>query len=318
MHAAIGGSTNAVVHLLALAGRLGVPLTLKDFDEIARDAPLLVNLMPSGKYLMEDFCYAGGVPAVAKELGPLYRRDAVTVSGKTQGEIADAAKVWNREVIGSLEAPIGPSSGVWVLKGNLCPQGAILKPSAATPALLTHRGRAVVFEDIEDYHARIDDPDLRRRRDLDPGAEGLRAQGLSGHAGGRQHGPAAEGPGQGRHRHGAHLRRADERHGLWHGDPARRARGRGRRARWRWSGTATRSPSTAPTARWTCWSTRPSWRAAAPPGRPPASRRNTTRGWYRLYIDTVLQADTGVDLDFLVGKSSADVTRESTDGRPAH
>src|SRR3954451_6720453 len=160
MHAAIGGSTNAVVHLLALAGRLGVPLTLEDFDEIAREAPLLVNLMPSGKYLMEDFCYAGGAPAVAKELGPLYRRDAVTVSGKTQGEIADAAKVWNREVIGSLEAPIGPSSGVWVLKGNLCPQGAILKPSAASPALLTHRGRAVVFEDIEDYHARIDHPDL--------------------------------------------------------------------------------------------------------------------------------------------------------------
>src|SRR5438270_703389 len=113
MHAAIGGSTNAVVHLLALAGRVGVKLDLHDFDEIAREAPLLVNLMPSGKYLMEDFCYAGGAPAVAKELGPLYRRDAVTVSGKTQGEIADAAKVRNREVIGSLEAPIGPSSGVW-------------------------------------------------------------------------------------------------------------------------------------------------------------------------------------------------------------
>ena len=160
MHAALGGSTNAVVHLLALAGRVGVPLDLKDFDEIARAAPLLVNLMPSGKYLMEDFCYAGGVPAVARELGPLYRRDAVTVSGRTQGQIADASQVWNRDVIGSLEAPVGPSSGVWVLKGNLAPDGAILKPSAATPALLTHRGRAVVFEDIEDYHARIDDPAL--------------------------------------------------------------------------------------------------------------------------------------------------------------
>ncbi len=160
MHAAIGGSTNAVVHLLALAGRVGVPLSLEDFDRLGREVPLLVNLMPSGKYLMEDFCYAGGCPAVMKELGPLLRRDAVTVSGHAQGEIADAAQVWNPEVIGTREQPFGPSSGIWVLRGNLCPDGAILKPSAATPELLSHRGRAVVFEDIEDYRARIDDPDL--------------------------------------------------------------------------------------------------------------------------------------------------------------
>src|SRR5690606_10348522 len=139
---------------------VGVDLTLEDFDRLGREVPLLVNLMPSGRYLMEDFCYAGGVPAVLKELGGVLRRDALTVSGRTQGEIADQAKVWNREVIGTMAEPIGPSSGVWVLRGNLCPNGAILKPSAATPELLTHRARAVVFEDIEDYKARIDDPDL--------------------------------------------------------------------------------------------------------------------------------------------------------------
>jgi len=310
LHAAIGGSTNAVVHLLALAGRVGVPLSLEDFDRIGREAPLLVNLMPSGKYLMEDFCYAGGVPAVMRELGERLRRDALTVAGLTQGEIADAAEVWNRDVIGALDTPIGPSSGVWVLQGNLCPQGAILKPSAATPDLLTHRGKAVVFETIEDYHARIDDPDLA----VDAtsvlvlkgcGPKGypgmpevgnmglprkLLAQGvidmvrisdarMSGTAYGTvilHVAPEAEEGGV-----LALVRDGDE---ISFDGPNRRldllvepdelAR---RRADWEAS------------------------RAASP----------YVRGWYRLYIDTVLQADRGVDLDFLVGRSSADVSRES-------
>ena len=310
VHAAIGGSTNAVIHLLALAGRLGVPLSQEDFDHLGREVPLLVNLMPSGKYLMEDFCYAGGVPAVLKELGPVLRRDAVTVTGLTQGEIADAAENFNSEVIGSREQPIGPSSGVWVLRGNLCPDGAILKPSAATPALLQHRGRAVVFEDIEDYKARVDSEDL----EVDetsilvlkncgpkgyPGmpevgnmalprkllAKGVRDMirisdaRMSGTAYGTvilHVSPETEAGGP-----LALVRSGDE---IEFDGPARRlellvAPEELARRRTEWEQT-----------------------------RPPTA---FTRGWYRLYIDTVLQADKGADLDFLVGASSSEVTRES-------
>ena len=310
MHAAIGGSTNAVVHLLALAGRVGIPLDLHDFDEIAREAPLLVNLMPSGKYLMEDFCYAGGAPAVMAELGSLFHREAITVSGRTQGEIADDAKVWNRDVIATREAPFGPSSGVWVLKGNLCPQGAILKPSAATPSLLTHRGRAVVFEDIEDYHARIDDPALEVDETSILVLKGCGPKGYPGmpevgnmalpakllekgvrdmvrisdaRMSGTAYGtvilhvsPEAEVGGP-----LALVRNGDE---IVFDGPNRSLE------------LLVDEPELA--------RRRAAWEAARPPSR-------YHRGWYRLYIDTVLQADQGCDLDFLVGKSSADVTRES-------
>jgi dihydroxy-acid dehydratase len=310
MHAAIGGSTNAVVHLLALAGRVGVPLSLEDFDQIGRESPLLVNLMPSGKYLMEDFCYAGGVPAVMNELGDLLRRDAITVSGHTQGEIADAAQVWNRDVIGTRQEPIGPSSGVWVLRGNLAPRGAIIKPSAATPELLSHRGRAVVFENIEDYRARIDDPDLEVDETSILVLKGCGPKGYPGmpevgnmalppkllqkgvrdmvrisdaRMSGTAYGtvilhvaPEAEEGGP-----LALVRNGDEivldgpnRSLELQVDPAELER---RRAEWE----AAREPS------------------------------KFTRGWYRLYIETVMQADQGADLDFLVGKSSSEVTRES-------
>ena len=160
VNAAIGGSTNAVIHLLAIAGRLGVPLVLEDFDRLGHDLPLLVDLQPSGRFLMEDFFYAGGVPAVVRELGDLLHRDALTVSGKTLGEMTVDAPCWNREVIRTLDAPLKEHAGIAVLRGNLAPDGAVIKPSAATPALLTHRGRAVVFENIEDFKARIDDPGL--------------------------------------------------------------------------------------------------------------------------------------------------------------
>ncbi|RAK52831.1 IlvD/Edd family dehydratase [Phenylobacterium deserti] len=310
MHAAIGGSTNAVVHLIALAGRVGLELTLDDFDRIGREAPLLVNLMPSGKYLMEDFCYAGGVPAVMNVLGERLRRDVMTVSGHTQGEIADAAQVWNSEVIGTPEAPIGPSSGVWVLRGNLAPRGAIIKPSAATPELLTHKGRAVVFENIEDYHARIDDPDLEVDETSILVLKGCGPKGYPGmpevgnmalppkllHKGvrdmvrisdarmsGTAYGtvilhvaPEAEAGGP-----LALVRNGDE---IVVDGPNRSlellvddAELQRRREDWE----ATREPS------------------------------KFTRGWYKLYIDTVLQADQGADLEFLVGKSSSEVTRES-------
>ena len=158
--AAIGGSTNAVLHLLALAGRVGVPLSLADFDRLSAGVPLLVDLQPSGKYLMEDLHYAGGLPAVIKELGPLLDTSAPTLTGKTLGEACATAECFNRDVIRTLEAPVKPASGIWVLAGNLCPGGAVMKPSAADSALCAHRGRAVVFESIEDLHARIDDEAL--------------------------------------------------------------------------------------------------------------------------------------------------------------
>lgn len=159
---AIGGSTNAVVHLLALAGRVGIDLTLDDWDRLGRDVPTIVNLMPSGKYLMEEFFYAGGLPVVLRRLGEagLLNREALTVSG---GAIWDEVKDvtnWNEDVILPADRPLTGHGGIAVLRGNLAPKGAVLKPSAASEHLLVHRGRAVVFEDIDDYKARIADPDL--------------------------------------------------------------------------------------------------------------------------------------------------------------
>jgi dihydroxy-acid dehydratase len=157
-NAAVGGSTNAVVHLLAIAGRVGVDLTLKDF-ELGSDIPLLVNCMPSGKYLMEDFCYAGGIPVVLKELGPRLR-PAQTVMGRDISTYAEDAENFNTDVIRPFADPVKPAAGIRVLMGNLAPNGAIIKPSAATPALLEHEGPAHVFESIEDLKANIDRDDL--------------------------------------------------------------------------------------------------------------------------------------------------------------
>ncbi|MDE2110152.1 MAG: dihydroxy-acid dehydratase [Alphaproteobacteria bacterium] len=158
--AAIGGSTNAVIHLLALAGRLGLPLQLKDFDRLSSEIPLVVDLQPSGRFLMEDFHYAGGLPAALKQVANALSLDAPTVCGHTLGEIIAQAECFNEEVIRDARNPVCEHSGIWVLNGNLCPNGAIMKPSAAETSLYRHRGRAVVFETIEDFKARIDDPDL--------------------------------------------------------------------------------------------------------------------------------------------------------------
>lgn len=160
VNAAVGGSTNFVLHLLALAGRLGLPLELDDFDRLGSGMPLLVNLMPSGEYLMEDFYYAGGLPAVMRQLGRLLHVDAPTVNGATLAENTAGAENFDRKVIADFNEPFQQAAGISVLRGNLCPAGAVIKPSAAAPDLLRHRGRAVVFEDIDDYHHRIDDPDL--------------------------------------------------------------------------------------------------------------------------------------------------------------
>lgn len=161
VNGAIGGSTNAIIHLLAIAGRIGVKLDLDDFDRLGSQIPLLVNLMPSGKFLMEDFYYAGGLPAVIRELKDHIHLNALTVNGKTMGENTKEAPCYDREVIAGIEKPFKERSGIAVVKGNLAENGAVIKPSAADPLLMNHRGPAVVFENIEDYHARIDDPDLK-------------------------------------------------------------------------------------------------------------------------------------------------------------
>jgi dihydroxy-acid dehydratase len=160
VNAAIGGSTNAVLHLLAIAGRVGVKLDLDDFDQLGSDLPLLVDMMPSGRFLMEDFYYAGGIPAVVRELDGLIHGGALTVNGKSMRENTADAPCWNREVIRSRDNAVREHAGIAVLHGNLAPEGAVIKPSAATPRLLKHRGRAVVFESIEDLKERTDQPDL--------------------------------------------------------------------------------------------------------------------------------------------------------------
>ena len=161
-NAAVGGSTNAVIHLLALAGRVGVKLALDDWDRLGSRLPCLVNLMPSGKYFMEDFFYAGGLPVVLRELGEagVLHRDAITANGRSIWENVSQAACWNRDVIRPFATPLKAEAGIAVLRGNLAPDGAVIKPSAASPHLLKHRGRAVVFQSIVDFHSRINDESL--------------------------------------------------------------------------------------------------------------------------------------------------------------
>ncbi|HWG14595.1 MAG TPA: dihydroxy-acid dehydratase [Streptosporangiaceae bacterium] len=158
--AALGGSTNAVVHLLAIAGRLGIPLTLDDFDRIGSDVPLLVNLQPAGQFLMEDFHRAGGLMAVLREVRDLLDPSALTMTGRPLTDYLDEAQIWDGEVIRGRAEPLQNAAGIAVLRGNLAPSGAIIKPAAASPHLLQHRGRAVVFDSVEDLHTRLDDDDL--------------------------------------------------------------------------------------------------------------------------------------------------------------
>ncbi len=162
VNAAIGGSTNFIIHLTAIAGRIGVDLKLEDFDALGSHIPLLLNLRPSGEYLMEDFFYAGGLPVILNELRGVMHMDALTVTGKTHAEniTRRGTANWNPAVIKTYAEPLKEAAGTAVLRGNLAENGCVIKPSAATDALLVHRGRAVVFETIEDYHARIDDPAL--------------------------------------------------------------------------------------------------------------------------------------------------------------
>lgn len=161
VNAAVGGSSNFIIHLMAIAGRIGVDISLEDFDNLGSKIPLLLNLMPSGKFLMEDFFYAGGLPVILEQLKEELHKNVITVTGKNHHEnIIGNTDCYNSEVIASIDAPFIPEAGCVVVKGNLALNGAVIKPSAATPALMKHTGRAVVFESIEDYNARIDDPEL--------------------------------------------------------------------------------------------------------------------------------------------------------------
>ncbi|HVS57470.1 MAG TPA: IlvD/Edd family dehydratase [Casimicrobiaceae bacterium] len=308
VNGAIGGSTNAVVHLLAIAGRMGVKLSLEDWDRLGRDMPCLVNLMPSGKYLMEDFYYAGGLPVVIREIGKYLHKKALTVNGSTIWENSRNAVNYNEAVITPLVKPFKPHGGIAVLRGNLAPRGAVLKPSAATPKLMKHKGRAVVFEDIDDLNQRIDSPKL----DVDASCVlVLKNCGPKGYPGfpevgnfalpakilkkgvtdmirvsdarmsGTAYGTvvlhtapeAADGGPLALVENGdmIELDVAKRRIHL-HVSDAELAR---RKAKWK-------------------------------PPKPHADR-----GWVKLYCQTVTQADQGVDLDFLVGKSGAKVGRES-------
>jgi len=308
--AALGGSTNAVVHLLAIAARLGIPLTLDDFDRIGAGVPLLVDLQPAGRHLMEDLYRAGGLLAVLREVRDLLDPDALTVTGRPLVDHLADADVWDRAVIRPRDAPLQPDAGIVVLRGNLAPNGAIVKPAAATPELLTHRGRALVFDSVEDFAARIDDPDL----DVDADSVlVLRGCGPKGYPGMPE---VANMP-------------------LPAKLLARGVRDLVRVCDGRMSGTAygTVVLHVAPegaelgplsrvrTGDWIVLDV-PARRidvevaddelaARQPSAEMRAALARPTRGWQQLYVATVQGADTGADLDFLTGSSGDAVDRES-------
>jgi dihydroxy-acid dehydratase len=306
-NAAIGGSTNAVIHLIAIAGRLGVKLNLDDWDRLGAEVPCLLNLQPSGKYLMEDFYYAGGLPAVLREIKPLLHLNSMTANGKTLGDNIENAPCYNREVIKTPDQPFMKDAGIAVLRGNLAPDGAVIKPSAASAHLLQHRGRAVVFENIEDFHARIDGEDL----DIDENCVMvLKNCGPKGYPGMAEVGNMPLPPKVLQKGITDMVRISDGRMSgtaygtvVLHTSPEAAAGGplalvrngdmieldvAGRRLHL--------EVSDEELAR-----RRISWQAPAQP----------KRGYQKLYVEHVQQAHLGADLDFLVGGSGADVPRES-------
>ena len=305
---AIGGSTNAVIHLLAIAGRIGVDLNLNDWDTLGRNVPCLLNLMPAGKYLMEDFYYAGGLPALIRELGDLIHHDVLTVNGKTIGENVAAAECFNREVIKSKQAPFRNNSGIAVLRGNLCPNGAVLKPSAATPELMKHAGRAVVFEDIEDFYARIDAQDL----DVDERSVlVLQNCGPRGYPGMPEVGNMPLPPKILKKGITDMVRISDARMSgtafgtvVLHISPEAAAGGTLGLVQ---NGDSIELDVEARKLHLNVSETELQRRRAA--WKP--SKAVFERGYYKLYFDHVMQADRGADLDFLPGRSGAPVPRDS-------
>ncbi|MEP7204121.1 MAG: dihydroxy-acid dehydratase, partial [Ilumatobacteraceae bacterium] len=305
---AVGGSTNAVIHLLAIAGRVGVNLTLDDFDRIGSHLPLLVNIMPAGEFLMEDFFEAGGIPAVMAELAELLDGDALAVTGVPIREHWAGRTTWNREVIRSLDDPLIPEAGIAVLRGNLCPQGAVVKPSAASTELLTHTGPALVFDTIEDFKDRIDDPDLDVTPDTVMVLRGCGPQGYPGMPEvGNMPLPAkllAQGVLD-------MVRISDARMSgtafgttVLHAAPESSVGGPLALVR---TGDVITLDVPARLLTLHVDDAELEFRRDVWEAPPPVA----VRGWYRLYIDHVTQADTGCDLDFLVGGSGSTITRES-------
>ena len=308
-NAAIGGSTNALIHLIALAGRVGVPLSLEDFDKLGSRLPCLVNIQPSGKYLMEDFFYAGGLPVVLRELGEagVLHRDALTANGQSIWLNVCNASCWNTDVIHHFAEPFKANAGIAVLRGNLAPDGAVIKPSAASPHLLQHRGRAVVFESIEEFHRRVDDDSLEIDESCVMVLKNCGPKGYPGMAEvGNMPLPAKI------LRKGVDdmVRISDARMSgtaygtvVLHASPEAAVGGPLALVQ---TGDVIdldvpkrvlqlEVPDTTLRARRAQWT-------------PPAS---PARGWLKLYTDHVLQADKGADLDFLVGHSGAAVGRDS-------
>jgi len=307
VNAAIGGSTNAVIHLLAIAGRIGVKLELDDWDRLGSQLPCLVNLQPSGKFLMEDFYYAGGLPAVMREIAHVLDGNALTVNGHSVADNIATAPNYNREVIRPLAQPFKDQAGIAVLRGNLAPDGAVIKPSAASQHLLKHTGRAVVFENIEDFHARIDDENL----DIDENCiMVLKGCGPKGYPGMAEVGNMPLPPKLLRRGITDILRISDARMSgtaygavVLHVSPEAAAGGPLALVR---NGDLIEvdvparrlhlAVSDAELAQ-----RRASWKPAPTPA----------RGWYKLYVDHVQQAHLGADLDVLVGGSGAEVSRDS-------
>jgi L-arabonate dehydrase len=307
VNAAIGGSTNAVIHLLAIAGRIGVKLKLEDWDKLGSELPCLLNLQPSGKYLMEDFYYAGGLPAVMREIAHMLDGRAMTVNGKPLGEnIADAPN-WNRDVIKPLADPFKSKAGIAVLRGNLAPDGAVIKPSAASPHLLKHKGKAVVFESIEDFHARIDDESL----DIDENSiMVLKGCGPKGYPGMAEVGNMPLPPKLLRRGITDILRISDARMSgtaygavVLHVSPEAAAGGPLALVR---NGDMIEVDVPARRLHLDVSDAELAQRKAA--WKPAPSPQ---RGWYKLYVDHVQQAHLGADLDVLVGGSGATVSRDS-------
>ncbi|MDQ0765949.1 IlvD/Edd family dehydratase [Streptomyces canus] len=308
--AAIGGSTNAVVHLLAIAGRLGVDLTLDDFDRVGSRVPVLVDLQPAGRFLMEDFHRAGGLLAVLREVADLLDPEALTVTGKPLVDHLTDAPIWDAEVIRTRARPLVEEGGIAVLRGSLAPDGALIKPAAASPQLLRHRGRAVVFDSIEDFHARVDDPDLDVDADSVLVLRGCGPKGYPGmpevanmplptkllEQGVRDMVRVCDGRMSGTAYGTVVLHVAPE---AAAGGPLALVR----------TGDvisldveARRIDLEVPAAELA---------ARTPNAATVAGFANPGRGWERLYVDHVQQADTGADLDFLLGSSGSEVSRES-------
>ena len=308
VNAAVGGSTNLVIHLLAIAGRIGVELTLDDFDRLASDLPCLVNLQPSGQYLMEDFCYAGGLPVVMKEIAEHLHKDIITSTGQSVWDNIKDAENYNPKVILPLADPFKEKAGICVLRGNLAPRGAIIKPSAATPELLVHTGRAVVFENADDLHQRIDDENL----DIDEHCiMVLKHCGPKGYPGMSESGNMPLPPKVLRKGITDMVRISDARmSGTAYGTvvlhTAPEAAAGGPLAVVRSGDTITLDvPNRSLHLHISdedLAGRLAGWTAPTPP---------LQSGYWKLYVDHVLQADEGVDLDFLVGKRGAFVPRDN-------